>query len=109
MVSEIAKRSDKLGSLISSLPIMTMLVLFWLFVENASTQKIGNHAYYTFWYVLGSLPFFVIFPYLLPKLGFGLAMGGVGFGNACVFWRVCVGAWQGEDCADLTKHRLSLF
>ena len=54
---------------------MTMLVLFWLFVENASTQKIGNHAYYTFWYVLGSLPFFVIFPYLLPKLGFGLAMG----------------------------------
>lgn len=70
VVSEIAKRSDRLGALISSLPIMTLLVLFWLFVENQPNDKIGNHAYYTFWYVLGSLQFFLIFPSLLPKLGF---------------------------------------
>lgn len=67
LVSEIAKRSDRLGAFVSSLPIMTLLVLFWLFVEKQPSEKIANHAYYTFWYVLGSLPFFVIFPYLLPK------------------------------------------
>lgn len=75
LVSEIAKRSDRLGALVSSLPIMTLLVLFWLFIEKQPSEKIGNHAYYTFWYVLGSLPFFLIFPYLLTKLGFWGAMG----------------------------------
>lgn len=37
-------------------------------------SKISNHAYYTFWYVFVTLPFFLIFPYLLPKIGFIYAM-----------------------------------
>lgn len=73
-VSEIAKRSDKLGGLIASLPIMTLLVLFWLHVEKQPVNKIANHAYYTFWYVVGSLPFFLIFPYLVTRIGFGWSL-----------------------------------
>ncbi len=69
-VSEIAKRSDRLGALVSSLPLMTLLVLMWLYLENQTDEKISNHAFYTFWYVIGSLPFFLIFPYMLPKTGF---------------------------------------
>ena len=67
MVSEIAKRSDKLGSLVSSLPLVTILVMVWLYIENQSTEKIANHAYYTFWYVIPTLPMFLIIPYLLSR------------------------------------------
>ena len=70
MVSEFAKASDKLGSLVAALPLVTVLTLIWLFVEKQPTAKIANHAYYTFWYVIPTLPMFLLFPYLLPKFGF---------------------------------------
>jgi len=73
-VSEVAKRSDKLGGLVAALPLMTLLTLAWLYVENQPEEKIANHAYYTFWYVIPTLPMFLLFPYLLPKLGFWLTM-----------------------------------
>lgn len=49
VVSEFAKRSDKLGGLIAALPLVTLLTLIWLSVEQQSSEKISNHAYYTFW------------------------------------------------------------
>jgi hypothetical protein len=73
-ISEVAKRSDKLGGFIAALPLITLLTLTWLFIEKQSEEKIANHAYYTFWYVLPTLPMFLLFPYLLPKLGFWLTL-----------------------------------
>jgi hypothetical protein len=69
-VSEIAKRSDKIGAVISSFPLVTILILIWLYVENQDKLKIQNHAYYTFWYVIPTLPMFILFPFLYDKLGF---------------------------------------
>ena len=57
-ISEIAKRSDKLGALISSLPIVTIMVMIWLYLEYQNRDKIGKHAYYTFWYVIPKMPMF---------------------------------------------------
>ncbi len=74
LVSEFAKRSDKLGGLIAALPIVTVLTLIWLYVEQQPASKIANHAYYTFWCVLPTLPMFLLFPYLLPKLGFVVSL-----------------------------------
>ncbi|AFM14080.1 DUF3147 family protein [Turneriella parva] len=74
LASEIAKRSDKFGALILALPLMTILTLFWLSAENQSEEKIANHAYYTFWYVIPTLPLFLLFPILLRSFGFSLAM-----------------------------------
>lgn len=70
VVSEFAKRSDKLGALIASLPLVTILTLIWLYVEKQPMDKVANHAWYTFWYVLPTLPMFLVFPALLPRLGF---------------------------------------
>jgi F0F1-type ATP synthase assembly protein I len=70
LVSEFAKRSDKLGGFIAALPLVTVLALIWLYVEKQPTEKIANHAWYTFWYVLPTLPMFLLFPALLPRLGF---------------------------------------
>jgi uncharacterized membrane protein (GlpM family) len=70
IISEVAKRSDKLGGLIAALPMVTILALIWLYAENQSTEKIANHAWYTFWYVVPTLPMFLAFPWLLPRIGF---------------------------------------
>ncbi len=74
LISEVAKRSDRLGGLIAALPLVTLLSLIWLQVEGQDQQKIANHAWYTFWYVLPTLPMFLVFPALLPRFGFWLTL-----------------------------------
>lgn len=86
LVSEAAKRSDRLGGLIAALPLVTVLALVWLYVERQPAEKIANHAWYTFWYVVPTLPMFLVFPWLLPRLGFWPTLG------ACVVLTVvCFG------------------
>ena len=76
LVSEVAKRTDKLGALIASLPFVTIIAMIWLHYEKQSTEKIANHAYYTFWYVIPTLPMFLLMPYLLHKgTGFWPSLG----------------------------------
>ena len=70
LISEVAKRSDKLGALIAALPMVTILAMIWLYVEKQPDAKIANHAWYTFWYVVPTLPMFLIFPALLSRIGF---------------------------------------
>ena len=73
-VSEAAKRSDRFGGLIAALPLVTLLTLIWLRAENQSSEKIANHAWYTFWYVVPTLPMFLAFPALMPRIGFWPSM-----------------------------------
>ena len=75
LVSEVAKRSDKLGGLMAALPIVTLITLVWLHLESQPLDKIANHARYTLWYVLPTLPMFVVFPLLLARVGFWPALG----------------------------------
>jgi len=74
VVSEAAKRSDRLGGFIAALPLVTVLTLIWLHLERQPDSKVSNHAWYTFWYVVPTLPMFLAFPYLLPRLGFWTTM-----------------------------------
>ncbi|MDR2872437.1 MAG: DUF3147 family protein [Xanthomonadaceae bacterium] len=73
-VSELAKRSDRLGALLAALPLVTLLVLIWLHVEKQPVEKITNHAWYTFWYVVPTLPMFLLFPKLFHHFGFWPAL-----------------------------------
>ncbi|MBW7874765.1 MAG: DUF3147 family protein [Candidatus Cloacimonetes bacterium] len=70
VVSEVAKRNDKLGALLVALPMVTILSMIWLHLENQPLEKIANHAWYTFWYVIPTLPMFLIFPVIVPRIGF---------------------------------------
>lgn len=70
LVSEAAKRSDKLGGFVAALPLVTILALIWLYIEHQPPEKIANHAWYTFWYVIPTLPMFLAFPVLLSHIGF---------------------------------------
>ena len=85
-ISEAAKRSDKLGGLVAALPLVTFLALIWLYVEKQSPEKIANHAWYTFWYVVPTLPMFLAFPVLLPRLGFWLTLVASIVITACCFF-----------------------
>lgn len=76
VVSEVAKRGDRIGALIASLPLVTLLVMIWLHFEKQPQEKIANHAYYTFWYVLPTMPMFLLMPWMIRKgVGFWPSLG----------------------------------
>ena len=74
LISELAKRSDRLGGLVAALPLVTILVLVWLRLDGVAEAKIANHAWYTFWYVIPTLPMFLAFPALMNRIGFWPAL-----------------------------------
>lgn len=73
-VSEVAKRGDRAGAVLAALPLVTVLTMVWLHVERQPAAKIANHAYYTFFYVLPTLPMFLAFPALQARFGFWPAL-----------------------------------
>lgn len=73
-VSELAKRNEKWGAIALALPLISVLTLIWLHLEKQPIAKITNYANYTFWYVIPTLPMFLAFPALLPRLGFWLSL-----------------------------------
>ncbi|RHX90773.1 DUF3147 family protein [Leptospira stimsonii] len=74
-ISEVARRNDKLAAFIGSLPMITLLTLIWLKLEDSDSSKIENYAYYTFWYVIPSLPMLFLFPRIQQSMGFWPALG----------------------------------
>lgn len=67
IVSEIARRNPGLGALIVSLPLVSMMGMMWLWRDTHDSGKLAAHAEATFWYVLPSLPMFLILPALLRR------------------------------------------
>ena len=88
IISEVVKRSDKLGALVAALPIVTILALVWMYIEGQGNQRLANHAYYTFWYVLPTLPMFLIFPYFLDRFSFWVTLLSSGLISVACFWLI---------------------
>jgi hypothetical protein len=64
-VSEIAKRHPGFGALIASLPLVSVLGMIWLWHDKPDAENMAAHAGATFWYVLPSLPMFLLIPAML--------------------------------------------
>jgi hypothetical protein len=76
IVSEVAKRNPGLGGLIASLPLVSVLGMIWLWRDTQDVERIARHSASTFWFVLPSLPMFLLIPALLHRgLPFWAAMG----------------------------------
>jgi hypothetical protein len=90
IVSEIANRNPKFAALINALPMMTVIVILWMFIENKGgdgVTKISSHVYYTFWYVLPTLPMFLVMSQILKKGGnFWLSLGVYVVGTIALFF-----------------------
>lgn len=77
LVSEVSKKYPGLGGLLASLPLTSLLGILWIYGETQDLEKIATHSASVFWYVLPSLPMFLILPWLLRlKVPFGWAMFG---------------------------------
>ena len=88
LVNEIvvARSRPFLGSLIASLPLVSLITFFWIYFDlkgqpEVRVDKLVSHSQGVFWFVLPSLPMFLIFPSLLkkgvsfwPALGIGCAI-----------------------------------
>lgn len=81
IVSEVARRAPGLGALIASLPLISVLGMIWLWRDTGDAARMAEHAQATFWFVLPSLPMFLVIPVLLnrgvafwPSLAIGCAV-----------------------------------
>ena len=67
VVSEVAKRYPGLGGLVASLPLVSVLGMIWLWRDRPDAANMAAHAEGTFWFVLPSLPMFLLIPALLRR------------------------------------------
>lgn len=65
--STVARRYPGFGALIASLPLVSVLGMMWLWRERPDAANMAAHAEATFWYVLPSLPMFLLLPALLRR------------------------------------------
>ena len=64
-ISEVGKRLPTLGALIASLPLVSVLGMMLLWHARPDAENMAIHTQATFWYVLPSLPMFLVIPALL--------------------------------------------
>jgi hypothetical protein len=78
LASEVARKFPGFGALIASLPLVSVLGMMWLWRDTQDAGRLADHAQATLWFVLPSLPMFVLIPVLLRRgVGFwpALALG----------------------------------
>ena len=75
VATEVSNRSTILAAFIIALPIVSIISLTWIWFETKDTAKIAILSYQIFWFVIPSLPMFLILPFLLNKgVNFFLAL-----------------------------------
>lgn len=91
-ISEIAKRSTLAGAVLASIPLISVLAMFWLYGETKDVTRVSTLATSVFWLILPSLALFVTLPLLL-KQGFGFYLSitiSIGVTIICYFLMVSV-------------------
>ena len=74
-VTKIQLVSDRLSALLIALPLTSLLAMIWMHAEKQDSERIANHAENTFWFVLPTLPMFLVLPWMLRNgWGFGTAL-----------------------------------
>lgn len=69
-VSEVAKRWPGVGGLLAALPLVSILAMIWLWRDTQDARRVADLAAGTFWFVLPTLPMFLLIPAMIGR-GFG--------------------------------------
>ena len=73
--TELSKKSTIVAAVVLALTIVSIISLTWIWLETKDINKITNLSLQIFWFVLPSLPMFLILPFLLSKdVGFFLSL-----------------------------------
>ncbi|TPG16680.1 DUF3147 family protein [Sphingomonas koreensis] len=93
-ISTIARRYPAAGALVASLPLVSILGMIWLWHDRPDAANMAAHAEATFWYVLPSLPMFLLIPALLRRgVDFGPALAaGCGLTIAAYLLTIAIAA-----------------
>lgn len=74
-VSEVSKRFPGWGGMLASLPLVSVLGMIWLWRDTHDPARMAVHAEGTFWFVLATLPMFLLLPAMLRSgVGFWIAL-----------------------------------
>lgn len=65
IVSEIAKRNPAIGAVVLSLPLISLVSFIWVWKDTGDELRIASLAESTFWFILPTLPMFLILPALI--------------------------------------------
>jgi hypothetical protein len=66
-IAEIGRRLPAAGALVASLPLVSILGMIFLWFARPDAENMAQHAEATFWFVLPSLPMFLVIPLLLRQ------------------------------------------
>ena len=66
-IAEIGRRLPAAGALVASLPLVSILGMIFLWHARPDAENMAQHAQATFWFVLPSLPMFLVIPLLLRQ------------------------------------------
>ena len=69
-IAEIARRYPGWGGLVASLPLMSLMAILWLWRDTGDATRVAALSTSIFWFVLPSLPLFMLIP-LLIRAGVG--------------------------------------
>jgi len=91
IVTKIQLFSDRLSALLIALPLTSLLAMIWMQHGRQSPERIANHAEGTFWFVLPTLPMFLILPWMLRNgWGFWVSLAANCLLTAVFFWLMVV-------------------
>lgn len=75
IASEVARRWPGIGGLIVSLPLTSLLAMIWLWRDTRDAAGVAQLSTGAFWFILPSLPLFLLLPAMLRHgLGFWAAL-----------------------------------
>ncbi|MBI5184839.1 MAG: DUF3147 family protein [Nitrospinae bacterium] len=76
LLSELAKRLPVLSGLLTAMPLTTLLVLLWLYVEGKDSRHLSDFSVSVFWGIFPTLFFFLGMIYGFKKeMGFWVSLG----------------------------------
>ena len=91
-VTKIQLFSDRLSALLIALPLTSLIAMAWMRAEGQGNERIANHAEGTFWFVLPTLPMFLVLPWMLRQgWGFGWALAANCALTVGLFWALVAG------------------
>lgn len=64
-IAELGRRLPAMAALVASLPLVSVLGMVFLWHARPDAENMARHSEATFWYVLPSLPMFLLIPALL--------------------------------------------
>ncbi len=90
-VTKIQLVNDRLSALLIALPFTSLLAMCWMKADKQAPERIANHSEGTFWFVLPTLPMFLILPWMLRNgWGFWTALLANCLLTVAFFWLTVV-------------------